>query len=262
MNAVELYETWAPTESPWSCWAKPVLFARLGTVYPTAGMLGLLQARADSMAADWAGSPSPPRRAVILDVPGVEATAIAVALANVGWRPVPLFNGCLGHSPAVEVIPIIGSLLAGAGMLQRLQIPAEAPPVFMLDSARMGSGKKPEPGVFDNRWVVFPQDFPSANHLKSFGITEALVVQDAARGARIPDDLSHVLMRWQEEGIRVMLSTFSEGQVDAPRSVEIPRPSLFRSMLYRLVTMFSLRPSYVGGFGSVVPQQSHGHGVG
>ena len=41
-----------------------------------------------------------------------------------------------------------------------------APPAFLLDSDRM-KAPAPDPGRFDNRWLVFPQDFPSAAFLRS-----------------------------------------------------------------------------------------------
>ena len=57
----------------------------------------------------------------------------------------------------------------------------------------------PGPGTFDNRWVVFPQDFPSAAFLRSRGVAEVLLIQ---AGAQPQEDLAHVLLRWQQGGPR------------------------------------------------------------
>ena len=75
----------------------------------------------------------------------------------------------------------------------------EAPPAFLLDSRRFPRGKAASPGQFDNRWMVFPQDFPSGKLLLSRGLRRAVVVREGP----LMDDLAHVLRRWQEAGVRI-----------------------------------------------------------
>src|SRR5580765_130756 len=85
MNKVEVFSTWAPENSIWSPWAKPVLFAHLDSALsyiPVAGAPG-----------DVSWSPPPDERvAIVLDLPGAEGVIIGLALAVRGYRPVPLYN--------------------------------------------------------------------------------------------------------------------------------------------------------------------------
>src|SRR5947209_15400589 len=86
MDRMELFETWAPRSSPWSAWAKPVLFAHLPRPLPLAQVVPAYDL-----------SEVPPVRdrwAIVVEMSGVESVAIGLALARVGYRPVPVFNAC------------------------------------------------------------------------------------------------------------------------------------------------------------------------
>src|SRR5208337_2702449 len=129
--------------------------------------------------------------------------------------PVPLYNASpgspfVGLSPgaqgawdaAVDMRPIVAAIGRITASLQALNLPADAPPAFLLDSNRLlGTTRPVTPGMFDNRWMVFPQDFPSANFLLVHGIQKALLVQKDRLEPQ--DDLAHTLLRWQEGGITV-----------------------------------------------------------
>ena len=65
----------------------------------------------------------------------------------------------------------------------------------------------PSPGKFDNRWVVFPQDFPSATFLRSRGVADVLLIHS---GKSVQEDLAHVLLRWQQGGLRMMQASPSD----------------------------------------------------
>ena len=236
------FAAWAPDESPWSLWAKPVLFAGLGSVArPTA----------TPPARDVEASRFPEprdRMAVVVDLPGGNGTDLGLALARVGYRPVPLYNCCSGKDAAVDVESIERALLVGAEELPGLRFRDDAPPAFLLDSDRM-KGPPPKPGRFDNRWLVFPQDFPSATYLRSRGIGRVLVVQEK-EGAP-GEDLAHVLRRWQLGGIELAATT-PEG-ADRQRPLHVAAPSLFRRAWHRVMATMGLRRSNVGGFGAIVP---------
>ena len=139
----------------------------------------------------------------------------------------------------------------------RNTIVGDNPPAFLLDSRRLQGVNKPAPGMYDNRWVVFPQDFPSARFLKSRGITQAIVIQETFLPA---EDLVHVLLRWKEGGITVHLQV--AGEESSLRPAELRRPSSFRSALYRALALMGLRRNSAGGFGSVVPIPGQGGGFG
>jgi hypothetical protein len=127
------------------------------------------------------------------------------------------------------------------------------PPAFLLDSHRIAP--KPGPGAFDNRWMTFPQDFPSANLLLSRGLRNAIVFQQESL---IQTDLDHVLLRWQQAGMQIQLKAG-----DQPvHPIKVFKPRSFRSWLYVGLALMALRPNSAGGFGSVVPLPGQGGGFG
>jgi hypothetical protein len=115
---------------------------------------------------------------------------------------------------------------------------------------------KPAPGLYDNRWITLPQDFPSATFLQARGIRRVVLVQGSARDAK--EDLSHVLLRWQEGGIELSWHTLEGGRAG---DLTVPPPSFFRKAWYRLVATASLKRSNVGGFGAALPEASAGAGT-
>jgi hypothetical protein len=249
MNGEHLFEIWAPSESVWSRWAKPVLFA--GThppeppPSPEVAWLGL------EILAD-------PITAVIVDLPGPRSVDAGVALARNGFRPVPLYNTSWHEKPLVDIGPIFHRMIPGAEELQRLgPLSPDAPPAFLLDADRLSPKRLPEPGHFDNRWVVFPQDFPSASFLLSRGLHRVLVLREADRP--LPEDLAHVLLRWREAGLELYAQ---EPAALEAHPLELTRPSRFRHLWYRALTVLGLKRNSAGGFGSVIPMPSQGGGSG
>lgn len=251
MSPSELFDIWAPPSAVWSKWAKPVLFAEAGAGLP---------ANAD---------PEPPRAldlraapdlAVVLDLPSATSVKTGLMLAYAGFRPVPLFNGArgpalpnIGGSALMDNDPILAWLILGAETLTECHPPDQAPPVFLLDSRRRAATVQASPGRFDNRWVVFPQDFPSAHFLRSQGIGRVLLVQLDAPG-QPQEDLAHVLCRWQEAGL--VLTVATPETVAAAQPLTVHRPSHFRALWYTALTVMGLRRNSAGGFGSIVPQPS------
>ena len=245
------FTMWAPDGSPWSAWAKPVAF---------------LPPWDAGFPSDPA-APTPPvtvptaitfntNDAVIVDLPGEEAVHMGVALARHGFRPVPLFNGTSGPKATIDVRPITRALLAGARDVEQRQLSPEAPPAFLLDSRRNEPETSPAPGVYDNRWIVLPQDFPWGALLASRGIRFATVVRRG--GVAVRTDLAHVLRRWQAHGIRTRVIDL--GSQTVTDYVDIPKPSFFSMLGYATIALLGLRRSNVGGFGSRIPEQSSGGG--
>jgi hypothetical protein len=100
--------------------------------------------------------------------------------------------------------------------------------------------------------MVFPQDFPSARFLVERKIKRVTLVQ--AEKTQPSEDLSHVLLRWQEAGIEILAKT--NGDVGAPSGITVSRPSRFKASWYRALAIMGLRRSGVGGFGSFIPETS------
>lgn len=258
MKPTELYKIWAPDGALWSDWAKPVLFAR----NPMIG--GNVDPAAELAALDLGWVPAADQAtAIILDLPRAVPVWWGLALSQRGYRPVPLFNGVCEplttQLPLVDVKPIIWALNEGTGILMATQLPLAAPPVFLLDSNRMAGGNLAAPGRFDNRWWVFPQDFPSANFLQAQGIRSVILGQQVA--APPQRDLAHVLLRWQEAGIPILAAGLT-GSAAPPRPIQVFRPDKFRSLWYRALALVGLRRNSTGGFGAVVPEPGSSGGFG
>jgi hypothetical protein len=247
MTAEEMFTVWAPDNSVWSRWSKPVLFVNL----PANRLQGTSTLWRDT---DVHWTPSPGSTAVVVDLPGAQSVATGIALAMKGYRPVPLYNSCNGPAPVVNLSELMDALADGTEELKRRTLHEEAPPAFLLDSQRMTG--TPLPARFDNRWMAFPQDFPSASFLLSKGIRRVLLVSQSDR----TEDLAHVFLRWQEAGIELYIKNPLDGFGAKP--LIVTAPSRYRSMWYRVLALVGLRRASVGGFGAVVPTPGQPGGSG
>lgn len=260
MNKEEIYAIWAPEESAWSRWAKPVLFAHLDSASP---LIPLTEIAGD---VDWAPPPGD-KVALVLDLPGAQGALTGVALAVRGYRPVPLYNALPspsgerpldplagGEMVAVNVFPILSALRAGAEELAKVSLPFDAPPVFLLDANRAGSGQQLQPHAFDNRSISFTTDFPSANFLAFHGIQQAILVQSS--GLEPQADLAHTLRRWQDAGF--VLKRKRLDIPDPPEIFEVAKPSWYGAMFQRALAAVGLRRAQGGGFGAWMPDSFAG----
>jgi len=239
---VEAYKLWAPKDALWTEWVKPVLFANMNQ----ATFLG----KPEIPALTWMSHPDR-SAAIIVDLPGKEGTLEGLALARIGYRPIPLYNGVCGFSsvrPAVSTFEIVDALGSFADELPRWNIRHDAPPAFLLDSNRMREFNLP--GGYDNRWCVFPQDMPSAAYLMSKGIRSVIV-----RTGFIRDDLTHILRRYENHGLAI----YKHDGHDQKR-ITVPKPFWFKSLFYRFGVTFGLRRNSAGGFGGLIPDASDGGG--
>ena len=239
---IEAYKLWAPYGAQWTEWVKPVLFA-------TAPRTTIL--KMDIPELRWI-SQCDRSTAIIVDLPGKEGALEGFALARLGYRPIPLYNGVCGPIgiSAVVVQEIVDALDGFAYELPALKLRPDAPPAFLLDSKRMTGSSRA--GDYDNRWSVFPQDMPSAAYLIGKGIRNVVV-----RAEKIQDDLAHVLHRYETQGLTVYINNgFHQKQI------EVPKPSGFKSLFYRFGVVLGLRRNAAGGFGGQVPEESSGSGYG
>ncbi|MDB6110025.1 MAG: hypothetical protein JWR69_1775, partial [Pedosphaera sp.] len=154
----------------------------------------------------------------------------------------------------VDVEPIMCSLWHGTEVLSQLPLPADAPPVFLLDATRRIGRAKPSPGSFDNRSVSFTTDFPSALFLKTHGISRVILALSFQNQAQ--PDLAHTLRRWQEAGIGIQLKRMEAIGPPAPCTIE--RPSWFGAIWYRAMVAFGLKRHALGGYGGIIGIASGG----
>ena len=245
-NSVEAFKIWAPDDALWTDWAKPVLFANTPTNFNDFYQMKIPKLRW-SFAVD-------AKTMVVVDLPGPRSIDAGLALAEQnGMRPVPLFNGvsCFAESAQViKVADMVACLFQGAEHLQSVVLRSDARPAFLLDSRRM-EGLGADPGKFDNRWMLFPQDMPSAAFVKNEGIDRVLV-----RTKTLLADLEHVLLQYQKQGIAVYLCADDE----KVREEKISRTGWPVGWFYRAKVLFRFRRNAAGGFGATVPVPNEGSG--
>src|SRR5262245_42094647 len=246
MSVEQLFSAWAPPESPWSAWAKPVLFADAPLSASYGEHLEL---------PDIDGFPRARDIAVVIDVEGTRSVLLGLALAKIGYRPVPLYNSGVSPGMIVNMRGIANQLTAGGAFLQRTALRPDAPPAFLLNADRLENSERAlTPGSYDNRCCFVPQDMPSASYLLAAGISQVLLVAEKVR-----DDISHVLCRYQDAGLTLRRKA-TEGTPAMPLTVK--PPPLYKSFLYRLGVFAGLRRNAAGGFGGLVPMPGTRSGFG
>jgi hypothetical protein len=267
MNREAIYEAWVPQSGSWSLWARPVLFGQmratsgLDPAYPTPiqwawDLFGESSETASeqpwlNLPIDWA--PPPVQNAVlILDLPGAEGVHLGLALAGQGYRPVPLYNGCTGPSELLDHGPILRALRDGAVFLAARALPSDAPPAFLLDSRRQSLPQPLRPGMLDNRWQVFPEDFPSAQVLEQRRVSRVIWI-----GYGKPqEDLVRVLRIWQ--AAQITLEAKDPAIAGLPHPLIVPPTPWLRRWWNRLRSQLGLQGRPRDGFGYIVPPRTHG----
>ena len=260
MTKEEGFAAWSPDDSVWATWVKPVLFAHMDEATLVPANTGT------TFEVGWAPAIGE-GTAMVLDLPKDEGVWRGMALAGRGYRPVPLYNaiplpfGVPVFDPtsqrpvaAVDVVPIVSALRQGAEQLALLNIPPEAPPVFLLDANRQGTGVRMLPDEFDNRSVCFTTDFPSANYLITHGIKGVLLVQ--RERVEPQTDLAHALRRWQDAGLPLQRMRIEQPTERA--RFDVKRPPWYRAMFQRAVVAFGFKRAPGGGFGAWIPESSAG----
>jgi hypothetical protein len=246
-----IFDVWAPPSAFWSRWAKPVLFSQMDSIATDEN--ADLELPVD---VSWAVD-SDRATAVVVDLPGAQGVSMALTLAARGYRPVPLYNACpapAGDQALVDVRPIMIALASAASLLQSFGLNDEAPPAFLLDAMRNPASVASSPGVFDNRSISLPTDFPSANLLLSRGIRRIVLIQP--RQIEPQADLSHSLLRWKQAGLTILAAALDEP--GPPRPITVKRPRAYRLLWYNLLAKLGLRSNPLGGFGGYLPMPSTG----
>ena len=79
---------------------------------------------------------------------------------------------------------------------------------------------------------------------------------------RIASDLTHILYRYQLEGIKIY-----ENNGTGQKIITLQKPSRFKSLFYRFSLIAGLKRNVAGGFGGMIPELveqdgAHYYGVG
>jgi hypothetical protein len=262
-----IFQQWAPAGALWSNWVKPVVFASMDEPPLLELPLEVEGSR------EWIPRPAE-HAALVFDLPGAEGVKWGLVAAQLGYRPVPLYNalplpivspeerkkyydGQLPNVVVVDMRPILAGLWQAAAEIEKLSLASDAPPAFLLDANRRTAGIAITPGTFDNRSISFTTDFPSADFLRTHQIRKAIFVQ--ATGSRPQSDLNQTLFDWQKNGLPIERKSLDE--TGAPISCRIKPSSRFGALWLQLLARFSLRRNSFGGFGDMVPESGSG-GVG
>lgn len=209
----EIYRLWAPFESKWTNWVRPVPFIGIDEfkeVYEFIDYTLPSIRYLDEVLKD---------TAIIIDIQGVNSIKEGIVLTKIGYRPIPIFNGTnptLGSISTTNNSIIEPLLVWGAMQLKEIKLDVDAPPAFLLDSNRLNRYKSNR-SVFDNSWDIYPQDIPTYKYFLENGITKIVV-----RGERLQNDLEKVLYKYQKNGIKIF---FTNGY-EEPREIKLRRPKM------------------------------------
>jgi len=211
MLGKEIYKIWAPPESEWTDWVRPVPFVAIGDTYKINRVMKFALPTTDYIDAQEENT------AIIIDLPDCDSIREGLALAKLGFRPIPLFNGTFEQSGAMALVDnhvIVSALILGASDLKKFDIPQNAPPAFLVDSNRMHRFKM-NASAFDNSWDLYDQDMPSGEYFINKGINRVIV-----RGQAIQKDIARILYKFQKCGITIL---FTDGY-EKPNVITIKKP--------------------------------------
>lgn len=212
MKNRDVYKIWAPQGAKWVDWVRPVPFVELGEYSKEYAFSNFKIPQifyTDTYANDIA---------IIVDLPGYESIEDGIALAKLGYRPIPVFNGTNEQKGAMATTDnhaVEFGLIYGATELNKIEISKDAQPVFLLDTNRLNRYKM-NASVFDNSWDVYDQDMPSAEYFLKNGINKIIV-----RSKKVEKDLSKILYKYQQKGITIM---HTQG-FDKPERIKIKKPA-------------------------------------
>lgn len=197
MTNKEIYKIWAPDKKRWVNWVRPVPFINIDDSssrkefidYRIPSINYLKEVLNDT--------------ALIIDIPGIDSIKEGIALAKLGYRPIPIFNGT---DPPIGTISTTNNqiikplLIWGAFELKNIKLKNDAPPVFLLDQNRLNRYKINN-GIFDNSWDIYDGDLPSPKYLLENGINKIIV-----RSNFQAKDLRKILYKWQKNNIKIFFT--------------------------------------------------------
>ena len=196
MIGKEIYKIYAPINTKWTEWVRPVPFVAIDT-YKRKPILNWIDRKVISI------KKYEKDTAIFIDLPGKESIEFGISLANIGYRPIPLFNGTdeqIGSQATTDSYIVESSLINGSEKLKNIPLEKDANPVFLLDSIRTNRYRANE-SIFDNSWDLYKQDIPTAKYFKENGINKIIVI-----GNSIERDLRKIFFEFQGEGIEFYLT--------------------------------------------------------
>jgi hypothetical protein len=249
-------DVWSASDHPWSAWTKRPLFSSLS-------IESVEQADESdayrSESAPWSptniASLADECHGVIIDLPGADAVASALALSHHGFRPILSINATSAPDEVIDMRAVLDLLAEAARFPSSFPSGPQARFAFILDSRRDGPQEPFAPGLFDNRWTLFPSDLPSAKHFENANIERVVIVQE---GTEMKDDLAAIAWEYRRGGVEVCVADPADDS-RAPWTLE--PPSWLSSVAGRLRRRFQFRRRWDGSYGHripIPPEPSHG----
>lgn len=206
MTGKEIYKIYAPENTKWTEWVRPVPFVAIDK-YARQPINSWMNRKAMFI------HKYEEDTAIFVDLPSKESIEMGITLADIGYRPIPIFNGIDEQEAAqatTDTYLVESCLINGAQKLKMINLNNNANPAFLLDSARMNRYRKSE-SIFDNSWDLYGQDIPSAQYFVANGIRKVIVVSD-----KIQKDLRKIFFKFQELGIEFYLT---DGYLPAQKTI-------------------------------------------
>lgn len=191
MRGREIYEIYAPKNAKWTEWVRPVPFVAIETYKRKASKVFIKRKIPflDNYQED---------TVIFVDLANVESIEYGLSLAEIGYRPIPLFNGVdeqIGSSATTDTYLVEEGLISGAERLKNIDLKNNANPVFLLDNMRLNRYRKDET-IFDNSWDLYGQDIPSVDYFIKNNITKIIIVSK-----KVERDLRKIFFKFQSKGI-------------------------------------------------------------
>lgn len=193
MSDKKLYKIWTPNNALWIDWVRPLSFLNASKANKTQYELSKIH-YIDELDNDVA---------IFVDLIGDESIVEGIALANLGYRPIPLFNGTDAQDNAfalVDTKSIKEALLWASNKLKDIHIKNDAPPAFLLDKTRIHRYKYNK-NVYDNSWDLYAQDIPTPERFLKYGINKIIVYTD-----EMLRDLKRIFYDFQKKGIKIYIT--------------------------------------------------------
>lgn len=244
--------------TPWEPYQCPTLFASIDKLDIKPKKLEKFleyETPRPATAWQWLG----PETMVIVDLPEQKTIEVGLLLMQQRAQFVSTFDhwihavGSPLSSRAVDPEKLVDAMftLAPKVYSMRSSLPADAPPVWLCDSRRLGDQKlKPSPGTFDNRYFIDDSILPGIKTLKKAKIQQVVYLNTSINKQPLPD-LVPFLVDADRAGIRLF-------QVGIKDKTTWSKPKPIEKLFKTKLPLKGFRRSDMGGFGKVVPEPSEG----
>ena len=210
MTNKDIFKIWSPPNAKWTNWVRPVPFITINDKLKLYNNVDFNIHKINYI------TTTDKHIGIIVDLPDISSIKEGIALAKLGYRPIPIFNGTDEQTASIGNVDntlIKVGLIKGALELKNITLDNNAPPAFLIDTNRLNRVKN-NPYVFDNSWDVYTQDLPSAEYLLNNGIKNILIVSES-----IQKDLAKILYKYKKSSLNIL---FSNGY-DSPKKIKIKK---------------------------------------